>query len=411
MGAWKEVRTQAKLEAIEESRKYDVLELQKAKSFIKREVTTACPSKARLIQGNDNEITAYRDPDMYRAIADACKHIAFQEGGIDFDLRYTSGCNNDKLSQLLSQEIARPGVHVFDERDGKNWDSTMQEKHMRFEASIYALVDRLLAAQHLERSKRTRGTIRMKDAIVKYITAWKRLSGDWNTSVGNTLISMAILITVLLALPAEMRPQRVFGFFLGDDYLGVYTFPSKPDLAELNKLLKSGEESCGITPVRGMTTDVLSVEYTSLTVWPTYSGGVQFVPKLSNMLVKLFHTIHPPNRHTAADVLATIKALQPSFCGLLFMEKFFAWHSRSWKTAVRLPSTSHLLSLYQLEALTTQPASVNWAYGFVHKFRIPITCFDIPLPPIGSAYYLESDLVNQIYALEHRDPDVRLTLQ
>lgn len=411
---WKARRTLAKLKSIEESIEQDRLQLGKAKSFVKREVTTSCPTKARLIQGNENEATAYRDPDMFRAIADACKNIAFEEGGIKFDLHYTSGLNNDSLSELLNSALQKPGNHVFDERDGKNWDSTMQRPHMEFEAAVYALADELLAEQHLIRSSSVRGVIRMKDAIIKYTSAWKRLSGDWNTSVGNTLISMAILTTVLLALPENMRPKSVMGMFLGDDYLGVYTYEkAPPPLRELNALLKSAEEACGITPVRGMTDDVLLVEYTSLGVWPRYDGGVQFVPKISNMLVKLFHSTQPLSRHTANDVVATIKALQPSFSGLFFMEEFLSWHLRLWRGHIARPASGSLLDAYALNQLTKTNHRINWNYGFIHKFRIPVTMLNCSLPPVDRVrrhvFYLESPVVNQLYALEHADPNVRLT--
>lgn len=406
---WKEKKTASKLAAVDESKMYDRCQFQKAKSFVKREVTVGVPSKARLIQGNVNDATAYFEPDAYKAISNLMQHIVYSVDGIEFDLHYTSHLNIQQISRIFSDEVARPGYHCFDERDGKNWDSTMQEAHMRYEASIYALFDERVASNHILRSTSVAGTVKSSQSIIKYTSAWKRLSGDWNTSVGNTIISMAIIISVILSLPSHLRPKRVFGLFLGDDYLGIYTFAAPPKIHDLNQAMMDGEKSYGITPVRSVFLDPLLCEYISLSCWPTYDGGYAFVPKISNMLVKLFYSIHPPSKHLAYDITATVKALRPAFTGLSLMQRFFSAHIKAWPTIRKAPQVvrSALKDPYYLERATPVDLHVNWAYGFAHKFRLPITALDFDIEPITHAQLLRHPTIDQIFTLEHLDPDVR----
>lgn len=405
---WKIGKTLEKLRAVEQSHVFDKLTLNKAKSFLKREVNPGIPTKARLIQGNENDHTAYYHPDAYKAISNLFTHIVYSVDGVDFDLHYTSHLNQNQISELFNLEIARPGFRVFDERDGKNWDSTMQEQHMRFEAGIYALFDERISSHHLMRSTRTTGTIRSTQCLVKYITAWKRLSGDWNTSTGNTIISMAITISVILSLPLHLRPRRVFGLFLGDDYLGVYNYSGPTDTVSLNQALGDGEKRFGITPVRAVFTDPLLCEFISLCCWPTYEGTYAFVPKISNMLVKLFYSTKVPSKHSAHDVHAAIRALRPCFAGLRFMQRFLSLHAVAWTpTGSARPHVDTLKEAYFYERLGTDFAHVNWAYGFAHKYRLPITALDIPLPPLTSAKLLRHPTIDLIFRLEHLDPDIR----
>ncbi len=412
MGLWKARRTQIKLAAIEESHLYDELKLDQAKSFIKREVNARPPSKARLIQGHVNERTAYNHPDWYRAIAKVLTHITLEDDGVEYDFTYAGGMNHDQIADWFEQASSQPGAKCYDERDGKNWDSTMQEGHLRYEAQIYALFDEDVAREFLKRSAGVRGKIRCLDALVVYYTAWKRLSGDWNTSIGNTIISMIIVLTAVGALPKHLRPRRVRGIFMGDDYVGVYYYDQLPCLDTLTEAMNHNEALCGITPVRGITTDVYLVEFISLTLWPTKSGGVAAVPKVSNVLSKLFASVKPLSKHIRSDVLATITALEPSFHGFELMQRFFAHHRRAWEhVPAKMASKGRCSTFFNdYDFSPTRRRDVNWIYGFIHKYNIPITCFDFDFREFRGlqACIVSSYIVDLLYEKEHTDPDVRL---
>ncbi len=416
-GKWADKKTLVKRQQIAESQVRDRVELNRAKSFIKREVNPGIPTKARLIQGNQNDKTAYLHPDAYKAISNLCSNIVYSVDGVEFDLHYTSHLNREQISALFSVETARPGYRYYDERDGKNWDSTMQEPHMRFEASLYELFDTRIADNHIIRSTQTFGLIRSKQCVLKYVTAWKRLSGDWNTSIGNTLISMAIIISVILSLPSHLKPRRVFGMFLGDDYLGVYNYASRVDPNDLNAAMMDGEKKFGITPSRAIFLDPMLCEYISMTVWPAYDGTYVFVPKMSNLLVKLFYSVHPPTKHTAQDAIATIMAIRPCYDGLRFMQRFLTEHAKGWKgrlhqglRAITKYNPNTFLDRHREEALSGNTNSINWAYGFAHKFRLPLTSLDFELPAVDRAMMLNHPTIDIIFQLEHLDPADRLAL-
>lgn len=409
-GAWKKKKTQSKLDSIDRSVVYDRFEFQRAKSFVKREISVKVPKKARLIQGNFNETTAYHDPDTFKAISHLFEDVRFEAEGVSFALRYTSGCTNADISRLFSDEVAMPTEKLYDERDGTNWDSTMQEPHMRFEASVYSLFDAVIGQRHLQRSTHCKGTIATRDYIIKYVTRWKRLSGDWNTSVGNSIISMAICITAILSLPSHLRPHRVAAFFHGDDYLAIYHYHRSPPPQVLNTALADLEKSLGITPVRGVFRDPLLVEYISMSVWPCYDGTYFFAPKLSNLFVRLFFSTRPLSQHTADDVCATIAALAPHFVGCEPAERFFAAHRRAWVARRRgiKHAGNQFRDCHSLEKLEIDHTpKVHWAYGFAHKYHMPITALHVEVE-CGSAALLRHPAYDHLFECEHLDPDVRM---
>lgn len=105
---------------------------------------------------------------------------------------------------------------------------------------------------------------------------------------------------------------------------------------------------------------------------------------------------------------ATVTALAPSFRGLQFMQKFFTWHKKQWpKGRRKYVGPNFLKDSHSIEKCPDAVPTINWAYGFAHKFRLPITCLDFDLPEHGSAYILEHPAVARIFHLEHQDPDVR----
>lgn len=219
----------AKTKLIQHSKQFDKLEYSRCKSFIKVEVTVKVPTKARLIQGHMNEATAYHHPTEYHAVSKALQELSkevFYVDGIRFQFIYAGGLNHDDLSDLYTDAVEL-GI-VFDERDGKNWDSTMNEVLLRMEAEIYQQLNMLAAKFFLLRSSGCIGYISFNQCLrfiasIKYYIAWKRLSGDWNTSVGNSIISMLIAFNNILDLPPHLRPKSVVAFFLWEMIILAFT--------------------------------------------------------------------------------------------------------------------------------------------------------------------------------------------
>jgi hypothetical protein len=416
---WKRGKTTAKLSNINRSFAFDVLRSDAASSFVKREACNLSEakhfliSKARLIQGNRNEFTAYNQPREYRAISYAVKALAGHDiniCGVKFTLVYAAGYNHDELSDLVSDWISSPGKIYYDERDGKTWDATMQEPTLRAEAEVYKLFDSKIAELFLKRCEYVRGSVLMKKfipGIIRYVTKWKRLSGDWNTSVGNTIISMLIAVTAILSLPAHLRPHAVKALFMGDDYLGLYYYEALPDSKELTQALNDGEEHCGITPERAIGTCPLRISFISLGLWPRRCGGYQFVPHPARQLQKLMWTTRDmTGRNCSEQATALYKGFAPIYNRFRLMQDFLCRHNVCRNSNLTLDQQDY----YFHYTLSTRDRDVDWRSGFCAKYRLPFTATDWQLPttPIGKTEVWYHPVFAHMLHFELSGPEERL---
>jgi len=406
-GDWRIGKPTHKLMNIDRSHLYDRVVPHKAKSFAKREVNVDVPSKARLIQGNVNEITAYEHPAEYgvmNAILKALEAEEFDWCGTKCRFVYAGGLNHDQLSDIFTQECHRPGIKIFDERDGKNWDSTMNFQLLNAEAQVYEMLKLRSASRFLQRCSKVRGVVRTKafglTLITRYLTAWKRLSGDWNTSVGNTMISMIIVFTVLKLMPQHLRPDRLCALFMGDDYLSVMNYGTRdPDPKALLDCLDYYESKCGITPERALFKDPLQVSFIALTVWPRFDGGYQFVPKPGKQLAKLFWAKDTKYRSRIPDYAAAIsKGFWLTFQGFPLMMNFLKNHMTKGARHVDLDK-------YVIDPLVTRAAGVDWRSGFVYKYRLPYSALAFELPTQAGVWH--HPVVRHMIEVESLDPQKR----
>lgn len=406
-GQWRVGRGQAKLEAIDHSKIFHEAQWHKAKSFVKFEVGVSMPTKARLIQGNQNEFTAYEYPEEYAAFSEALKEaIEFEHSGVTFKFQYAGGCDHDQLSEMFTDAYMSAGAHVIiDERDGKNWDSTMQYETLKCEGELYEALGMSAAEAFFARASGVKGTISYPKkgwkSFISYVTRWKRLSGDWDTSVGNSLISMLITIFTIVSLPQHLRPLNVFALFMGDDYLGVYRFAERVAHVDLKLALDHYEALCGITPMRGLFTDPLLISFISLGLWPRHEGGYQFVPHPARQLVKLFSSVRPLAAAQLDDYQTSLSiAFWPVYWGWPLMMKFLKKHYTK-------PTTKMTCQFYFHRMLTGRCRHVDWCSGFVAKYEIPFvsTHFEV-----GDALFQRHPVVDHMLRFENADPAARSNL-
>lgn len=404
-GEWRIGKPLHKLLNIDRSRMYDKVAPHKSKAFAKREINVAVPSKARLIQGNKNEATAYEHPEEYAVMTAVVKSVGDSEievDGVKCRFVYAGGKNHTQLSDLVSAELERGHV-VMDERDGKNWDATMNARLLAAEASVYELLKLKSADRFLQRCANVKGVVRCLGAvgftIIKYITAWKRLSGDWNTSVGNTIISIIIIFTALKHMPPHMRPTHWTGLFMGDDYLGFMRYPDGVDHRSLFNYMNDIESSCGITPIRALFTDPLRVSFCSLTLWPRRCGGYQFVPNPGKQLAKLFWAKDGSYlKRIHAYRTAIAESFWKTFHGFELMQKYLKHHFAALATGV-------VLDKYVTEPLVTEVADVDWRSGFVYKYGIPFDALSFEFPTEDGVWHHPA-IVHMI-KVESLDPPER----
>lgn len=400
---WQVGRGQVKLRAILKSSIFDRVKCDRAKTFVKREVCTTMPSKARLIQGNVNEITAYEHPEEYVALSQALKEpLEFDLEGVAFMLQYAGGMNHEALSESFTLHWSLAGPNrVLDERDGKNWDSTMQRPLLSAAIELYDLLGLAAAASAWRRAEGVKGAITFRrgyPCVIKYWTAWKRLSGDWDTSVGNTLISMLVAMVTILRLPKNLRPTRVSAYFMGDDYLAIYSHQQPVCQTSLKQALDYGDSAMGITPVRAIFADPMRVSFISLGLWPCRDGTWQFVPHPGKQLVKLFAAVpsHLP-KDIRAYQTALAEAFWPVYWGWPLMMKFLKMHYTS--------KTPQHLNKYTLKVLSKNVRPVMWAEGFIIKYRLPFvaTHFDFE-----RCSFAQHPVVDAMLAFETADPHQRV---
>ena len=412
-GAWTISKPAWKVQKIAESHLVDRTSLGKARSFIKSEVHTQVKTKARLIQGHKNLHTSYLRPEEYLAVAMALKPPQrFEWDGTQYEFRYAAGMTNEQMSRFITRALAHSTKwRLLDERDGKNWDATMNEVLLRAEADVYAHLGMQAAAEYLTRATRVQGKIYTTDGfrriLIKYITTWRRLSGDWNTSIGNSLVSMIITFNVIRLLPPHLRPTRVWAMFMGDDYLGVYDFRKPVDPKDLAAALNHLERQTGIVPIRGLFRDPLRVTFMAMTLWPTMDGQFVFVPKPAAQLTKLFWSVRPREKNNITAYRRAISiCMMPTFSGCPFMMEFLRAHmpAVAGQRSDQAPDF-HAVDPWRFAKLRTEAAEVNWTEGFVYKYDIPTSALWWRMPQKPGIWHHPA--VAMMLATENADPPDR----
>lgn len=404
--AWRVGKKQVKLAMIDKSRMFDKLQAGKARSFVKFEVGTRVPKKARLIQGNVNECTAYYRPAEYQALGTALKklgHTTFRDGTTDFQFHYAGGLNHNELSDLASEWLQMPNIYI-DERDGANWDSTMQRPTLTAELLVYEMLKCKSAMEFAIRSALVQGKIytrshenKFRRWVVKYETAWKRLSGDWNTSVGNTMISMMIAFVAITELPTHLKPKTVRALFMGDDYWAVYQFDELPDPRCLADAMNAKERTMGITPERGIFVDPFATTFISLGLWPRQGGGYQFVPQIGKQLRKLYWTTKRCTLKQAEEIANGISiAFWPVYRGHPLMMRFLKAHY----TGKKYVEWDH----YFGDKLTKQDRNIDWVAGSIYRYNIPLVAYSFDLDGIAIYHH---PVVEETLRIESLDPQDR----
>lgn len=406
---WRAGRGRAKLAMIDKSKLFDQQAIHKVKGLIKRECGTKIPKKCRLVQAHVNEATAYHYPEEYHALNVALKsvgHHQFETEGVTFQFVYAGGLNHDTLSDLFTAWITTGHDFYLDECDGANWDSTMQAPTLAAEAAVYAMLNARALLDVLARNSHVDGRIRCKllsrlVVIIKYLSRFKRLSGDFNTSLGNSIISIIIAYNAILELPPHLRPDVVRCVFMGDDYLGIYSYTTKPRPCpkDLKDALNYGWASMGVTPERGLFTDPLAVTFISLGVWPRRKGGYQFIPMPARQLCKIMWSMKHPTPEAAVAIANGIaKSFWPVYHGFPLMMGFLKAH---YQPNARSIKWDH----YFADMLSTSVRDVDWTRGMICKYNVPLaaTTFAYPTSNLRTAL-LAHPLIPLMLTIENLDP-------
>lgn len=254
-------------------------------AFVKREAGHALPTKARLIQGYCNLVTqetVAREQTCFQKALGAMFGPPGYEMFPGVFVTMGSGLTNQEVAAWARDSRARYRVPVYYERDGKNWDSTMQRPHHDYKIRWMRSVSGDLA-DFVDKSFVTNCVVRCRSGNLIYQLGGTVRSGHNDTTSGNSLINAAISAQVFHSLGL-----RASVIVLGDDMLAVVD--GEFDLAAV----VAAEASFGIKPEAAKFYDLGDVTFISACFLESTDGDVAFVPILGRQLTRLWWTTKPP---------------------------------------------------------------------------------------------------------------------
>lgn len=281
--------------AIQHSQRMDMDEFAKVKSFVKRETGHKKVKKARAIQGYANFRTqAALGPQIYAAQKTCCQYFnhrnpQHEHSGIGITL--ASGMGAAELGDWMDYVHEKFGRPYFYERDGSNWDATMQAGHQDLVNEVYARILDPVTYQSIQWCREVKGsnvTISRDTKVatkISYRLKETTKSGHNDTSLRNSIINAAIAYEALRAV--GVRAELIVA---GDDLL-----VAMDRYVPASTLIKI-EKDLGITPEAAVHDCYTKSTFIS-GHWIKDNKGFHFVPLLGRLLLRLYWTTSPLEVH------------------------------------------------------------------------------------------------------------------
>lgn len=283
--AWLAKWPLTKQQAILDSVRTDEVRPNGVKAFVKREPGHAVPSKARLIQGYCNLATqecVAREQSVFQKALGMMFNIDGYELSPGVLVTMASGMSNLDISEWMRVHRSKYSRPFFYERDGKNWDSTMQREHHVYKLGWMRAYNGRLA-DFVDKGFVAECFVKCKSGMFRYTLNGTVKSGHNDTTSGNSLINAAISSHAL----SSCR-YRASVIVLGDDMLAIVE--GKPDLEGILR----AERAYGIVPEGSIFYDIGDVHFISSCFLESVAGDVAFVPILGRQLARLWWTTNPP---------------------------------------------------------------------------------------------------------------------
>jgi hypothetical protein len=281
--------------------------------MVKREDYIAIPTRARLIQYYVNPATQAEFGPQITGLQKALTKLFYKRFVCEgITVTFASGMNALELGQWMDWAVESCAQVAFYERDGKNWDATMQEIHLDLKMEAYKCAGedllKYVAAGYQATGRNPRGRF-------KYAINGTTKSGHNDTTLANTLNNAGIAVQA-------MRACGLRGHILvaGDDMLAVVDgdFSLDEMVAE--------EAKSGIKPEARKFYRVQDVSFIS-GIWFDTTVGHVFTPKPGRLLRKLFWTVKPPPpKHRARYLNGVVLGLLPVCAGMPVVEAFLRAH-------------------------------------------------------------------------------------
>lgn len=158
----------------------------------------------------------------------------------------TKGLNPVEVATLFKQKSDLFRQPIYLSCDHSKFDSTINVDHLKFEHNIYNRVFKSTSLKFmLKRQCHNKGFSRNG---ITYRVKGTRMSGDYNTGLGNSLINRAVLESMLLGIKSEVMLD-------GDDSIVII---EKNDLSKVNL---THFANCGFKTEVVITDNIQEVEY------------------------------------------------------------------------------------------------------------------------------------------------------
>jgi hypothetical protein len=290
------------------------------KFMVKRELLSKVigdlPTKARGIQAYPNLRTQESFAREFKRLQNALLKTTFYPIAPGLTVTFASGLTPDDIGGWLTEAVASTQRPTFYECDGKNWDSTMSEQHMRFKEPFYRRVPGLY--EFARACFTVRGTVGRGDGRFRYKIVGTTKSGHNDTTLGNSIVNASIKVCAMLT--AGLRGHIIVA---GDDALIVVEGDEwcAEDLASVERKL-------GIVPVAAKLTDYRAVSFISLCFLRTCDGFVA-APKPGRLFARLGWTVKNVAAKKRGDYLHSLACgLAPYYRGSVVMRQYFTMFSR-----------------------------------------------------------------------------------
>jgi len=271
----------------------------KVKAMVKREGNHKKPSKARLIQFYWNLATqALFGPQFYAVQKTICHVFRRKYVSSDIDVTFASGMKAGEVGEWMSGVLA-DGAISFYERDGKNWDASMQEMHAKFRQSIYRAFDAELG-DFASSCDKVKGFAVFPGGPLRYKMDYTVKSGHNDTTLGNSLVNAAIAYAAFKRLGL-----RASILVTGDDLLVAAYDPLQVDT------VSTIEAEYGIQPEARVFDDYEQVTFVS-GMWISDGTTMGFVPLPGRLFARLWWSVKPPGaKNTQPYLRGVSRGLQP----------------------------------------------------------------------------------------------------
>jgi len=324
--------------------------------FLKTEVQATPLTKARGIQGNKTDVTGADSGPEFCSFANAMHSVFGMDRWFDFKGKHKTirveliyGCGMTGLD--FAKWPLRFSKTRYYERDGKNWDATMNEHLLDWAINFYAKIDPFFA-KAAQDMRNVKGTYFDKwGFFVTYFAKDTRKSGHNDTSLGNSLINLAIALSVFLNLD-DPELSWVSIMVMGDDLIAA------SDMSDdvKTETLITAEAEFGIKPVGAIFNDITHVTFISARWYNSTDGCYFFGPLLGRLHAKLFNT-HSILAERFPHIWRT--SVAESFLGYANGNPFTtAWLRRSMNTSSRIEHEK------DRHHISEQVNSIDWEFCF-----------------------------------------------